>query len=76
MGIHGEGTISSVVGLTYFMTLIAKGAHKPAEGAMVPTAQYGFLYNGESLRLRGSRNRHFKAKPRCGGSLALSPKTV
>jgi hypothetical protein len=47
MGIHGEGTISSVVGLTYFMTLIAKGAHNPAEGAMVPTAQYGFLYNGD-----------------------------
>ncbi len=25
------------------MTLIAKGAHKPAEGAMVPTALNGFL---------------------------------
>jgi hypothetical protein len=59
------------------MTLIAKGAHKPVEGAMVPTAQDVFLCKvkwGWERRLGGIAT--LKAgKPQCG-ALTLESKVV
>jgi len=42
-GIQAKRNMSILrVESTYFMTLIAKGAHKPAEGAMVPNCPNTF----------------------------------
>jgi hypothetical protein len=38
--------------LTYFMTLIAKGAHKPAEGVMVPNCPNASALNAGDMRER------------------------
>lgn len=58
-GIQAKRNMSVLrVESTYFMTLIAKGAHKPAEGAMVPNCPNTFWvkcwrYEGEVLMVLG-----------------------